>query len=310
MYHYATLDPRNTPDNDHVLGDGSTVLGIEVTVPALATRCGLGNCDPQHLGGDAGTAAIEAALEWPLPPRGATLATVRTDADALGAMAVLTLRAQGVDLAEVGDSRMLERVSAIAAADKEATGPWPGRLRVGSASALARLDGTGAGEAVAVIADRVMDCTHPLARRVGHMHHWLRVGEVPGGEEIRGRLLDEAQEALAELTVLPDEAVDSVILVQGSHRLALSLGYHYGPVVVAFNPAFRFQGGEPHRKFTIARWNSAVPMAWDRLREQLQQREPGWGGSSSIMGSPQGVSSGLMPDEVMDLAVGAVYHAD
>ncbi|MFC3986853.1 hypothetical protein, partial [Streptosporangium jomthongense] len=87
IYTFATLDPRPTDSartaNDALLA--KEVLGVEVTVPVLADRCTAGNLDPQHLGGDAATAAIEAALTWPLPPAHTTLATVRPDADSVGA---------------------------------------------------------------------------------------------------------------------------------------------------------------------------------------------------------------------------------
>ncbi len=97
-YRFATLDPRNVPaateTNEKVFSrdcgiclhssgqlDGETcrycggtgrvslpVLGIEVTVPALAARCSLGNIDPQHSGGDTSRAAIEDAMRCELPP--------------------------------------------------------------------------------------------------------------------------------------------------------------------------------------------------------------------------------------------------
>jgi hypothetical protein len=100
MYKFALLDPRPIPAaveaNEKVFVTGP-VYGIEVTVPALAALC-IYNLDPQHSGGDASTAAIEAALTEELPLAGTTLATVRADLDAVGAMAVFALRAEGVTL--------------------------------------------------------------------------------------------------------------------------------------------------------------------------------------------------------------------
>ena len=97
MYGYELLDPRPIPAaataNDRVFGFGVPVYGIEVTVPALAARC-VYNLDPQHTGGDANLAAIEAALTEELPPMGTILATIRADLDAVGAMAIIVLREQ------------------------------------------------------------------------------------------------------------------------------------------------------------------------------------------------------------------------
>jgi len=84
--------------------------------------------------------------------------------------------------------------------------------------------------------------------------------------------------------------------------------------VVATNPAFRFAGGEPHLKYTIARWNtSTLPaMDWQGLIDALNREDPAavdgaqWGGSTSIIGSPQGISSRLRQRDVMALATTAV----
>ena len=91
VYRYELLDPRPGADNRHLLG--ACTLGIEITVPNLAAECGLGNIDPQHTASSASRAAIEEAVEAPLPPADACLVTVRPDPDAFGAMAVLAMRA-------------------------------------------------------------------------------------------------------------------------------------------------------------------------------------------------------------------------
>ena len=99
-------------------------LGIEVTDPVLADACGLGNIDPQHGNrpGPLVPAAIEACLDVALPPDGARLVTIRADADAIGAIALLQLRAQGAR----PDEPMRARIAGIAAADRHDRGRWPG----------------------------------------------------------------------------------------------------------------------------------------------------------------------------------------
>jgi hypothetical protein len=267
-----------------------------VTARHLAEACDLGNIDPQHLGGDASTASIEAAMTWPLPPEGATLATVRADADSLGAMAVLTLRAKGLPIDPA-------RVQVIADADKEASGPWPGPR-----PAPAPEDLVGPATPVMHLA---ADYARPLPDRVDQLACWLMDadGDDSCDEEIgeyAARALDEAREALAGLQV---DMHGSVAVVVGSHRLAFALGYRHAPVVVATNPAFRFSGGEPHVKHTVARWNSATlpGMDWNGMVGRLNAADPAvtetarWGGSTSIVGSPQGISSGLTTEDVADI---------
>jgi hypothetical protein len=291
MYTYISLHPRATAA-DVPAG----TLGVEVTARHLAEACDLGNIDPQHLGGDASTASIEAAMTWPLPPEGATLATVRADADSLGAMAVLTLRAKGLPIDPA-------RVQVIADADKEASGPWPGPR-----PAPAPEDLVGPATPVMHLA---ADYARPLPDRVEQLACWLMNADADDScdEEIgeyAARALDEARDALAGLQV---DTHGSVAVVVGSHRLAFALGYRHAPVVVATNPAFRFSGGEPHVKHTVARWNSATlpGMDWNGMVGRLNAADPAvtetarWGGSTSIVGSPQGISSGLTTEDVADI---------
>jgi hypothetical protein len=291
MYTYISLHPRATTA-DVPAG----TLGVEVTARHLAEACDLGNIDPQHLGGDASTASIEAAMTWPLPPEGATLATVRADADSLGAMAVLTLRAKGLPIDPA-------RVQVIADADKEASGPWPGPR-----PAPAPEDLVGPATPVMHLA---ADYARPLPDRVDQLACWLMNADADDScdEEIgeyAARALDEARDALAGLQV---DMHGPVAVVVGSHRLAFALGYRHAPVVVATNPAFRFSGGEPHVKHTVARWNSATlpGMDWNGMVGRLNAADPAvtetarWGGSTSIVGSPQGISSGLTTEDVADI---------
>lgn len=297
MYTYALLDPRRSPEahahNDEILGDGATVLGIEVTVPELAARCGLGNIDPQHLGGDAATAAIDAAWTHPLPPNGTTLVTVRADADALGAMAILEYRAGSPggggwnDEYDVG-----ARAAQISAVDRESMRPWPGVRELPGPQELM-------GGPAASVAAVAMDPRRSIAERVGLVTDWLVTGQFAGSEDLQRELHTEGRAVIRQT----DVDVDSGVAVVTTGRQGVRLGYYRAGVVVATNPTFRFAGGEPHRKHTVARWNSTVLMDWDGLLSALREREPGWGGSSSIIGSPQGVPSVLDTKELAALVV-------
>jgi hypothetical protein len=80
----------------------------------------------------------------------------------------------------------------------------------------------------------------------------------------------------------------------------MAMGYSRAPVVIALNPAFAPGGGEPIRKFTIAAYEPQwldIPAALAELNEL----EQGWGGSPTIGGSPQGVSSTLSVEQVVDV---------
>ncbi len=131
-YHYGLIDPRPTPDakaaNEKLFENPHGILGIEVTIPAYAERCTLGNIDPQHSDGNVDLAAIEIAQTLDVPPSEASIITVRADLDALGAMALIRYRASGGGVTP----EMTARIQKIATADTFARGRWPGKTNLPS----------------------------------------------------------------------------------------------------------------------------------------------------------------------------------
>lgn len=300
-YTFATLDPRPIPAaqeaNEEVFASGS-VYGIEITVPALAERC-IANLDPQHSGGDANTAAVEAALTAELPADGATLATVRADLDAVGAMALFALRAEGH---AISPEKTEARIQSVAAADTFARGNWPGSqplpTRENSWPSSGSAEGT---RELAAMAAMVADFKVPLAERVAGMEQWLLTGDEP--EQYRFQVERERFELVAAIEageVKIREFPGLVVAIETTHRGATMIGYHLAPVVVALNPAFRFGGGEPHRKFTVCQYMAGY-VDLRAVVAELASMEAGWGGSPTIIGSPQGVGSTLTIDDVVSV---------
>ena len=296
---FTVLDPRRTPEaeeaNSKIFENGN-VFGVEVTIPALAARCDLGNLDPQHTSGDAQTAAIEAALTCELPNPEATLVTIRADVDSVGAMAVLALRRTGYEPLQTD---FYDRINIIASADKERITPWPGVRPIREPE-----DFVGPASSIGAV---VTNHNIPLRDRVETMMDWLTTGTFEGAEQFQEKLVADAKEALNNLEV---EVRHGIAVVTGNSRLAMSLGYHYSPIVVATNPSFSFQGGKPQRKHTVARWNSTVPVDWDAVRDELSQNEPGWGGSPIILGSPQGERSKLSTKKVLSCVMNSLRPID
>jgi hypothetical protein len=298
VYKYALFDPRPTPEakehNEKIFASGP-VFGIEVTKPELAARCDLGNLDPQHGRGDSEKTAIEEALEAALPPAGAVLATIRPDLDSVGAMIALTRRSQGLD--PMPSLETIKRIQDIIESDKFARGPWPGKRP------LPTLDDVWAGDRerpLAAIAACVSDFRRPIEERVKAMEDWLWSGREPAGyrEKVEAERRQVA-EALSRGDIKIKEAAGGKIaIVESAHRAATSIGYRLAPVVVAVNPEFRFQGSEPHRKITVCQFREGH-LDLKEVLDKLAAKEPGWGGSPTIGGSPQGVSSSLDIEEIV-----------
>lgn len=301
IYNFATLDPRPGADNSAVLG--ADTLGIEVTIPALAAQCGLGNIDPQHSGTSSHSAAILAALDAPLPPAGATLVTMRPDLDSVGAMAVLGLRASGR-----GDGINRGIVDSIARADAFDHGEWPGAREIATTySAWMLQPATSSSHPrMAPLAALCADRAEAMSDRVAAMAQAICGHGVSGllpyivqVKEQRMALLLSIREGATRVSNEPESPI---CRVTSTHRGVRDIGYHLAPVVVATNPEMRGPNGA-YLKHTICQWRAgyadlrATAAALNRLEEE-HGGTPGWGGSATIIGSPQGASSALTNDDV------------
>ena len=71
------------------------------------------------------------------------------------------------------------------------------------------------------------------------------------------------------------------------------------------NPAMAVDFKDPskgtHKKFTVCRYDSHVPCDLPAALAELQSLEEGWGGRGDIFGSPQGVSSKLSLEQVLEV---------
>lgn len=284
IFRYAFLKPVRAQGaegwNAPILAE--PCLGIEVTEPELARRCSLGNIDPQHLGGQPDRAAIEAAVSAPVPPPGSWLVTIRPDADAFGAMAMLTLRAMQRRLS----SDALDRVHLIGAADRFDCGPWPGPRRL--PVSLEDIDevsrgAQGSGALHAAIASRTL----PIEDAVALVAHWIETGEPPSSwlartDTAASELLAALRSGDVRIEAVPATAV---AIVTGRATGALRLAYRVAPVVIAI--ASSATGAGRIRTINIAQYD----LSWVDLlatAQDLCKHEPGWGGSPGIIGSPQG----------------------
>lgn len=282
-YKFATVDPRPFALEGELekLAQMGRTLGAEVTIPVVADALTEGNIDPQHLGGDATTAAIEAAVTWPLPPEGTTIVTLRPDADAFGVMAVLSLREEGAAIE--GDS--LDRVATIAEADK-GHAEWSPVSGDVSASVFDALKA------------EVMNFRRGVDERVALVRDWLVTGDFAGSEAAVARVEQERRETvnlLDEVELTPSSRV--AVITTGS-RFGVSAAYTAAPVVVAVNEEFSFNGGPVHRKVTVCQARPGL-VDLKGVFAALSEVEDGWGGSPTIGGSPQGVSSVIATDEIV-----------
>lgn len=235
------------------------------------------------------------------------LVTTRLDLDSVLSMGVLTdvLLNAGVDYTP---PEALERVNQVDTSDCFIKGKWqPGFL---DKSPVHNVQ-------LAAIASFISDRNVSLEEKVKTAFTWLLTGQEPEGyrekyekdcEEIifhleNGKtvvtlvLRDENDEEVwwklpvnnSDDTVLKDGK--GFAIVKSTLRAATSVGYDRAPVVMCYNP--KFQGNNwVGLKYTIAQcepgWIDLVG-----LKTELLKLEEGWGGSSTILGSPQTAPSSL-----------------
>ena len=288
---FAQFDPRPTAEahahNDDIFASGP-VIGVEVTVPALAARC-VENIDPQHEGGDSSQSAIMEALQrGALRDKDVTLATVRPDPDALGAMALLA----GLHSLPRGDERLMTRVEYIHRHDTFASGPWAPRDLPYDGD-CANLDFAALG---AMCADRSV----PLTVRVQAMADWLDGGAIDAPYYERVKSEYEAMCAALRDGSTTVEVHGGVAVVRSEARWGTQLGYCLAPIVVCEAQQFSLGGEPPYHKFTICQHSQGY-CDLRAVFAELSALEPGWGGSPIIGGSPQGTASVLTLDQVVEI---------
>ena len=171
VYAFGLLDPRPTPQakeaNERAFANAKNgVLGIEMTLLEYLDKCNLGNIDPQHTDGDITKAAIDVAIDMPVPEKDALMVTVRPDLDALGSMALLNLRQKGLTMSD----EIIARVKMISISDTFANGEWEAKPLPDHNNIWAGVKN----KELSAISSAVMDFKLPVNDRVNLLKNGLK----------------------------------------------------------------------------------------------------------------------------------------
>lgn len=271
--------------------DKNTTLGIEVTVPAIAEKCGLGNID--HHGDDCDSStpsACEQAYRMFLNNIKKfdgieTVVGCMPDSDTITAMAVIEIFTNRQARRNVCLGTVLATVTKVGLVD-----------RLGPAIAKEEVNDPLVAAIIAVSGSR----THNLQEKIGEVILILFDGKV---SKSASKALDEQDKLFEEAKENSKvEILDGgVVYVESTHHAATRIGYEYGDIVICFNPEMKNDFRDPskgtYRKFTICKRDENVKMVIDY--DTLNNLEPGWGGRTTIGGSPQGKDSILSKEEVL-----------
>jgi hypothetical protein len=326
------IDPRPNALDDAIAhieaakAEGKITIGLEVTVPAIADRLNF-NIDPQHSGGDSTQSCIKAVADGALSEalsgafqKGDKVAfyTVRPDLDSFGAYTLAQWLMQCgefnlADCADRIDRGIFPRVEEIHRADCFInSGNWSPRPMFSEGYEQSSL---------AAIARCVSDFKLNVEDRVAAMEKWLNDGSEPEGyreayESDKAAIATAINTGATKVTVMVCDQtvtwrqVESINLgrndragyaiVKSTLRAATSFGYESAPVVLAFNPEFPDRNLGKVKKFTICQYAKGY-VDLPTVFANLSQLEPGWAGSPTIGGSPQGVSSSLTVEQVEEV---------
>lgn len=94
-----------------------------------------------------------------------------------------------------------------------------------------------------------------------------------------------------------------LVFVKSINRGACGIGYKYAPITIALNPSYRFGINNSRtygKKWIIAQQNDDY-LDMSSILNSLQNIETGWGGSPSIIGSPQDKPSKITKDEIVEI---------
>lgn len=283
-FNYVLINPRaEIPSYD---------LGIEITDPKIAQN--KENIDPQHgQNPDINTSAIEEALKFDLNSlkENAVLATIRPDADSVGAMAVIELRKNDITIDE-------SLVSAIGKVDsygfKKAIEDYP--------EIAPRKKEITAASQYSLGKNSIEEKVKFMKRLLANKSNWEEIEKINKDWETK---LEEAGKKLTVEELVKDQAV----IVKGDHPLAFNLGYEKAGIVTAYNSNFKrpwIENDKESEKWTIARYSEAEKIDIKSLKEQLNALEKqfdgsgSWGGPANLVASPQGETSKIPYDVIIE----------
>lgn len=306
LYKYGILRTDDSEEAQRHNGTllGLNTLGIEVTRTDLAARCGLGNIDPQHGSNpQPDCSAILASLTYPLPPAGTTFVTIRPDADAFGAMAVLTARSEGKQnflLHELVEAVHL--IDCVGAATALAKNPRITEYKL-ECDAIQQLVRTNSSR----VEERVLAVTQILT---GVMpRHQI--------EEIASLRQRDDYSGFKQTIIVPDKVM--LIMTKGRYGAARSYGIKRFPVTIICDFEYIMPGADgytPHKRWCIARQESAKVIDMNHLKIGINRAEAQvrglsvlglekhgltWGGPRDLASSPQGKVSELSDDEIVTI---------
>jgi len=263
------------------------VVGVEVTLPQYEEYCMI-SIDPQHSPNQQNQiTSIEyifnfqdSILEVVKEFNKIVLTTVKTDIDSIGTMAIITLLLRN-ELKLDGD--LILRLKAIAKSDRHGRRNWKMQKEDYFHFNDYNIFGLPSG-----LAYMTSDHKITIDQKVKNVISYLITGTFKTLNKYNNLVYNNLKQSNKN-TSLKIIVPKKLCFVESKHRGGIAYGYKQTSCVIAKNPSFSF-GQEPSKiigtKITIAQYSDSNFIDLNKVRFELNQIEPGWGGSNVIIGSP------------------------
>jgi len=293
----SLIDPRN-PNYEEV------GLGIEITTKGFN---GI-NLDHHKEGDTQETpSAIEQAYnlkeeEMPLEIKEGKkkMATVRPDLDSVGAMATILLKLENKE--EKINKKLIEAIGIL-----DRMGPGVFKKEGKELLELTEEEFEKVNKICKAASYNVLIKLRnlPLEEKVYFMKKLLTdeidEKEIESLYEENEKDLEKAKKESKIEDIIDEEEKVKVVFIEGSNLRAMEIGYEHAPVIIAYNPQFKWPDGHITPKFTIARYDKYVKFDIKSFLEELKKKNPKWGGQENIIGSPQGEDPNISKEEMIEL---------
>ena len=282
--------------------EGFFLLGIEITDLELASLFHL-VIDPQH---DTINKSDITSIEYIFNNQEniynilsyfdkIIMCTIKPDMDSIGTMAVLNLMIMNQFHL---DGDIILRLKAIAKSDRHGRNNWKNRREDYFHFEHYNIHGLPSG-----LAYMTSDHKIEMIDKIKNMIQYLQTGIFDNLKKYNDIVIKNHKKSIknTELKIIIPKRLCFVV---SNYRGAISYGYKHCSTVIAKNNNFIFGIGNTQlqgKKITIAQYEDSKYIDLIKLKDELNKLEPGWGGSSVILGSPQDKPTILEDNLIIEL---------
>ena len=287
------LDKELENINALSVGKNIILIGLEITIPEISKKMTY-NIDPQHnsklwaFGKECGSTCIE-KFKKILPSIGEMTGKelhiffLKPDLDSISAAAVLDIYLDNP--LWILQEDISERINAVAEYDRHGRSKFSYSMKIPRGLFM-----------------YISGWKNNICDKINLTKTWLLDGtfkNISKFNRIADRKFKQSLFNSKTEIIIPKK----LVFIKSVNRGACGIGYKYAPVTIALNPSYRFGIDDSRiygKKWIIAQQTDGFVDMGGILYE-LSKIENGWGGSPSIIGSPQDRPSKILKDDIVDI---------